>query len=347
MVFALIMLNQTADAQLFDENMTVNYDTNYVKVYRDELTTRIFLSRKQTGYTLSDRLIDPGLRYRTNDNLLLGLGYTYSFLTINLSVKMPFINTDDEIYGTSNYLDLSTHAMFRSFKIDLYFQWNKGYYVSNPGKYVDAWETGDPVPKRGDLRTNMIGINIQHLFNSRRYSYKASFQQNEFQRKSAGSPLAGVEAYWMLGMADSTLVPGMVPGVDYLGNIPFNQTDLFNFGINGGYAYTYVWKEQLYVSVATVFGLSGGKHLIHSTSDSFTSYNGLSAGITNDTRISVGYNNNNYYVGLSFVRFSMNQIIPGPGDWISYTSSNIRLNFVKRFTLKKTIKILRPDLWIF
>lgn len=346
-VVALTITGQSAHGQLFDESATLKYDTNYIKVYRDELTTRIFVARKQNGYNLSEQLVKPGVKYRTNDNLQLGIGYTYSFLNINLAFKMPFINSDDEQYGKSRYTDLSIQTNFRSFMIDLYMQWNRGYYISNPEEFLPIRLTSEVLPQRGDMRTSLIGFNTSYLFNSERFSYKASFLQNEFQKRSAGTPIVGVEAYWMLCLADSSVSPTTGDGSSYFKGGPFNQSDLYNIGVNGGYAYTFVWNERIYVSLATTFGISGGYHLVHNTLESLTPYEGLSVGFTNNTKFSLGYNNNQYYVGISFVRFSMSQLVGTYGEWISNSSANIRFNVVKRFNLNRTIKILRPDLWIF
>jgi Domain of unknown function (DUF4421) len=332
--------------QFFDENSTIKYDTSYIEVYKDELTTRLYLSRKQNGYTLADRLYKPWIQYKTNDNLVLGLGYTYSFLTINLGLKMPFINGDDELYGKSKYLDLQTHFMFRSYIVDFYLQWNNGYYISNPEDLFYQWDSEQNFPQRGDMRTNILGLNVQYLFNSSRYSYKAAFWQNEFQKRSAGSPIVGLEAYWMLGMTDSLMVAGGIPPTGFMENDPFNQSDILNVGINGGYAYTFVWAEKLYLSLTSLFGLSGGYNRVHYTPDSHTLNSGFTVGVTNTTRISLGYNNSQYYLGLSLQRFSMATMAGSYGDWFSYNTGNIRISFVKRFKLKRSIKILRPDLWI-
>ena len=342
----LILFSQSGYSQLFDESNRLKYDTNYIKVYKDELTSRVFLARKQNGISISEKLLKPGLQYKTNDNLLLGLGYTYSFLNINLAVNVPFINSDDEKYGESKYLDLSIQTNFRSFMIDLYLQWNSGYYLSNPEDFKEIHVQGAPLPIRGDLRTTLIGTSVQYLFNSERYSYKASFLQNEFQKRSAGTPIVGAEAYWLLAMADTALSPYTHLGHVYVSEDPYNQTDLFNFGVNGGYAYTFVWNELLYISLASTLGLAGGYHTVHNTWDYNTLNEGLSVGVTNNTKISVGFNNNAYYVGLSFVRYSISQFIGTEGDWMTYWSGNIRFNVVKRFNLKRTIRILRPDLWI-
>ena len=336
-----------ANAQEFKGIERVQYDTNYVRSYKNELTTRVYLSRKQNGYALSEGLLSPWLRYKTNDNLLLGIGYTYTFLTVNLGVKMPFINNDDDIYGKSKYTDLTLHGIFRSLIVDLYLQWNSGYYISNPEDLVPDWGSQKVMPQRGDMRSNLIGLNVQYLFNSDRYSYKAAFVQNEFQKKSAGSPMAGVEAYWMLAMTDSAMIPPQIPPSGFISDAPFNQVDIFNIGINGGYAYTFVWRETLFLSVSATLGLSGGSNQIHNSAISESHRDKITFGMTSSYRLALGYNSNQFYVGLSAIRFDMRNMVWEDKDWFSYGTGNIRLNVVRRFQLKRPIKILRPDLWIF
>lgn len=325
----------------------VKHDTSYIRIYRDELTTRIYLKRKQNGYNFSDKVASPFLRYKTNDNLLLGIGYTYSFLTLNLGVKLPFINNDDDKYGETSYTDFSMHGIFRSIIVDLYLQWNKGYYHSNPEDLIPGWDQSQGYPLRGDLRSNIVGINVQYLINSSRYSYKAAFLQNEFQKKSAGSPIIGFEGHWMLGSSDSAMIAPNIPPSGFLEDVPFNQVDIFNMGINGGYAYTFVWREKLYLSLSLTMGFSGAKNNIHYSNSSTTYWNGLTVGLTTSSRFSLGYNSNDYYVGLSGTHFALRNLVWNQGDWFTYTTADIRLNVVKRFRLKRPIKILRPDLWTF
>jgi hypothetical protein len=230
--------------------------------------------------------------------------------------------------------------------VDLYLQWTKGYYLSNPENVFHPPVAPDEFQNRRDMRTSIVGLNVQYLFNSSRYSYRAAFLQNQFQRRSAGSPIAGIEAYWMLGMTDSAMVAPSVPPSGFLDDQPFNQVDIANVGINGGYAYTFVWKEKLYLSLSSVLGISGGFNQVHYSNSSTTYNRGLTVGFTNSTRISLGFNSHDYYVGLSLIHFSMSNLTGGYGDWFTYNSGNIRINFVKRFRLKRPIKILRPDLWI-
>ncbi len=344
----LLMYTDGASAQMFSEESEIKYDTNYIQVYKDELTTRLFLYQKQTGYTFSEKYFSPRLAYKTNPNLLMGIGYTYSFLTLNLAVKLPFLNGDDDIYGESKYIDLQTHTIFRSYIVDFYLQWNKGYYVSNPDELLNGWDSGQPYPLRGDLRTNIVGLNVQYLFNSDRYSYKASFVQNEFQKRSAGSPIVGIESYWMLGMGDSLLIPGAFTRTNILDDYSdFNQVDMLNVGVNGGYAYTFVMKQRIYLSASIILGVAAGKSWFHNTPTSETQFTGISLGLNNTSRIALGYNRNNFYIGLSYIRFSMSNLTDIDNGWIAYSTGNLKLSIVKRIRLKRDIKILRPDLWIF
>lgn len=345
-IVLFIISGHSAKAQIIDKIEKVQIDTNYIEAYKDELTVRAYLSRKQNRYYLSSGLANPFLKYNTNDNILLGLGYTYNFLTLNLGVKMPFINKDDDIYGESSYLDLQAHTILRSYIIDIYLQWNTGYYVSNPEDLIPDWDPEGPYPMRGDMRTQILGLNIQYLFNSDRFSYKASFLQNEFQKKSAGSPIAGVEAYWMLCMTDSVMVGGYIPSSGFMEDQPFNQVDISNVGINGGYTYTFVWNEKLYLSLSTVLGFSGAYNKVHYTETSTTINDGITLGYSNTSRISLGFNTRKYYVGLAYIHFYMSNLSPGYGDLYTYGTGNIRLNIVRRFHLKKPIVLLRPDLWV-
>ncbi len=340
-------LSISSSAQISNGFDIVKRDTSYIRVYLDELTTRIYLKRKQNGYNLDGKVLSPWLKYKTNDNLLLGIGYTYTFMTINLGVKMPFMNNDDDKYGETKYTDLSLHGIFRSIIVDLYLQWNKGYYLSNPEDLQPGWNTNQQYPLRGDMRSNIVGVNVQYLFNSARYSYKAAFLQNEFQKKSAGSPIIGIEGHWMLGATDSAMVSPTIPPSGFLDDVPFNQVDIFNIGINGGYAYTFVWREKLYLSLSAAIGFSGAKNNIHYSNTSTTYWSGLTVGLTSSSRVSFGYNSNDYYVGLSATSFGLRNMVWGQDNWFTYSTGDIRVNVVRRFRLKRPIKILRPDLWTF
>jgi hypothetical protein len=85
---------------------------------------------------------------------------------------------------------------------------------------------------------------------------------------------------------------------------------------------------------------------VHYSDNSITYRSGLTAGLTNSTSISFGINSKRYYVGVSYRYFTLSNMSPGYADWFAYSTGNIRINLVRRFQLRRSILILRPDLWI-
>jgi len=343
----LILPGKELPAQFFDGADVQRYDTNYISIYKDELTTRVFLSHKQNSYILSEKLFSPWLQYRTSGQYQIGIGYTYSFLTLNLAIELPFVYEDRQKYGDSRYLNLDVRTDFRNMMVDLYLQWTRGYYLSNYKDFPELAGAYTGFPVRNDIRTSIVGINIQHLFNSERYSHKASFLQNEFQKRSAGSPVLGFEAYWMLGMADSILIPLPLDRSDFAGGAEFNQADLLSVGLNGGYAHTFVIKERVYLSLSSTWGIAAGTCILNNTATSELNRPGLSLGVTNHNQVSMGFNRKSFYTGISLTNFNINQNYSFKNGWFKYSTINIRLSVVKRFKLHRPIRILRPDLWIF
>ena len=320
-------------------------DPAYVEVYRDELTARAIITRNQTALHLGMQPWKPSVRYKSNDQMMTGVGLTYSFLTLNVAARLPFLNRDDADFGISKSINLQAHTLFRKYIVDLYLQRTKGFYLANPGYLYAQWTQDMGYPLRGDLRVSTMGANVQYLFNSNRFSYKASFVQNELQKRSAGSPLAGVEAFWILAMADSSLVPADVPVSPFQHHISYDQVEKIGMGLNGGYAYTFVWNKALFISLSSSLGVSTGYQYLHSSSGSFTLQDQWSMGVSNHSRIALGVNSARYYVGLSYLFYGISSKVIGDLDWINRQTSQVRFHVVRRFRLNRSIRALRPDLW--
>jgi len=95
----------TGKAQSFFEKLSGKTDTNYVESYLDHLTTRIYASIKTTEISLRDEKLGKNLVYKPNDALILGLGVNYGILGLNIGLKFPFMNDDDDKYGPNYLMD--------------------------------------------------------------------------------------------------------------------------------------------------------------------------------------------------------------------------------------------------
>ena len=190
LLFCIILLSTfIGRSQELDEieQVTVNYDTSYYVSYTEMLTTRLYSSVKFTDFQIRNLDKWSAIRYKTNRQIILGLGANYSIFGLNIGLNFHFNKNDEDKYGTSDYLDLQSHIHARRFNLDLYLQFYTGYYIANPNKVIEGWPEKDTFPKREDIKVNTIGFNFQYIFNYKKYSYKAAFIQNEWQKKSAFS----------------------------------------------------------------------------------------------------------------------------------------------------------------
>jgi hypothetical protein len=307
-------------------------DTAYVRDHSRDLTARLYFSRKYSGYAVRDYRQRQELLYRPNDRLNVGIGLNYGFAGLNLGVNMPGVNNDDARYGQTRYLDAQSHLYLPRFALDVYLQHYRGYYLNKPQNWVENWQPGSPHPQRGDLRTTSSGFNLQYIFNHRRFSYRAAYLQNAWQRKSAGTFLLGSEWYLIRMRADSSVTIPAGESTAFFGGTAFDGSDVYSLGANAGYAHTFVYKSHFFLTLSLVGGLALGYTRLQVPGAADPVRWGWH--VNHTARIALGYNSARYFVGLSLVNLALRSQTPVGRTTISYDTGNIRLNFCRRFTVK-------------
>src|SRR4030095_336866 len=84
-----------------------------------------------------------------------------------------------------------------------------------------------------------------------------SFLQSEWQKKSAGTFIFGLEAYGGKVEADSTIIPTLVNNEE--ANRKITELHFFEFGPNAGYAYTLVIKKHFFITGSASVSLDFGQ----------------------------------------------------------------------------------------
>lgn len=311
-------------------------DTNYIVTFQEYITGRVYTSVKYTNFKLYDGKYEKQLEFRNNRRQIYGIGATYGAFTLNLGIPLPWLdaNKDDDTYGTSDYLDLQSHLYWGRVNVDAILQFYKGYYLSNPEEMMNDWHPGDPYPIRGDLRNISLGTDIVYVFNSDRYSYRATFNQNEWQKKSAGSFLAGVNIYSLFTKADSSIVFDSLAYPDFFDNMHFNKSNLFAIGPTVGYAHNFVMFDHLFLMLAWTGSLTAGfSHLIaQENGDSEKS--GFAINLASNFRLGLGYNSKLWFVGLTYLNIAWRNQTSVDQGWLVFNTGNIRFNIVRRFKYK-------------
>lgn len=306
------------------------HDTAYYKTYPQTITGRVYLSKKYTSLSLEGKDRLKPMRYRPNTPVTMGVGATYGIVTINAGFPIPFLSRDSKETGRSKYLDLQSHVYAKKWVVDLYGQFYKGYYATPRGS---GSLRPDSFYVRPDVRVNMLGASVYRLFNGDRFSYRAAFLQNEWQRKSAGSLLLGAEAYTGVIKGDSALIPNHLDS--FYRQHDITRVRFTEFGPGIGYAYTYVHQENYFVtgSLTATGDISFVREFKGSGSERRTS---ISPNLM--LRIVAGYNSDNWMLNLAWINSSTNLKGKSSNDQYLISIGSFRFAVAKRIQPGKKLK---------
>lgn len=311
LVLTYLMLCQEAFGQF-------QHDTTFFENYPNELTTRVYTSRKYTSLILRDRAVGESLRFEPNSTLNLGIGATYDDFTLNLAYGFGFMNPDRGT-GETRYLDLQAHMYPNKFVIDFFGQLYRGYYL------LDDLRAGEEdIFFLPDMAVYKFGLNVQYLFNGERLSLKAAFLQSAWQKKSAGSLVAGFEVYGTRLTNDGLILP---PSSIMAQERNFSRLGAFDFGPNIGYVHTLVFAKHFFIT-----GMASANLSINRVSKDFESGNQSSWGVRPNIfwRGFVGYNARKWSINANYVHNRVRNHALNDMESI-FLVGNYRLNFVYRF----------------
>lgn len=330
-------------------------DSNYIEEHTKDITFRVFGSRKYNNYDIVDNSIVDGsitdngivnssnskeVLYRPNTPFNVGVGFNYRFLAINIAFNLPAINKETGEYGQTKMLDLQTHIYTRKLVVDFYGQIYKGYYIANTRKLISGGlgtnaGSNNVEMIRPDARNVNIGLNVQYVFNAKRFSYRAAYLQNDYQKKSAGSFLVGGEVFGVRMKGDSGLIPSYIQKTGFFNDENFYRTRILSAAANAGYAHTFVIKQHWF----TTLSLSGSLGVNYTVMNRVANTDLRKAGLqyNNNVRISFGYNSSRYFAGIHYVYLTTRSQSPVPDTYQTMGAGNFRISLARRFTLKKQL----------
>ncbi|MCR9015914.1 DUF4421 domain-containing protein [Aquiflexum gelatinilyticum] len=293
-------------------------DTTYYISYKKMLTTRLYTSRKYTSLLISGINESTRIRLEPNSTLNLGIGATYNDFTLNLAYGFGFMNPNRDQVETQ-YLDLQAHAYPKNWVIDLFAQFYRGFYVNSYSGPLPNIPSELAFP---DMKVRKFGANVQYLLNGDKLSLKAAFLQSAWQKKSAGSFVAGMEFYF--GMAEDTqnILAELIPDP-----LEFKRLDFFEFGPNIGYVHTIVIARHFFITGM----VSGNIGLGNSSITTDLGKEGNWGFNTNYfLRGFAGYNGPIWSINANYVHNNV-RIEEAKNYVTDFQTGNYRINFVYRF----------------
>lgn len=282
-------------------------DSLYISPFEQKFSIQASVSNK--FLSLSQQYDAKSMRNFSlypNTPVNIGLGFSWKNLSMSGSYGFQFLR--DKTKGRTRSFDFQYHYYARKFVIDLFLQNYRGYnkvYEDDDETYIRA----------SDVQMTQYGAHGMYVFNNRKFSYKAAYNLSEKQIKSAGGFLLGGSVFQSRIRSDSTLV---------LRNSR-SQQDNFQFGVNGGYGYTWGIKRHYFISGSMTVGINVGADRI----DKFGKQK-LEVYPTLFPRASAGYHAENWSIGIFALANSVSVQISDDKSTI-LNSGAFQLTFVKRF----------------
>jgi len=311
------------DDKLYVDEKKIKYDTSRIIDLSEKLGIYINTSSKYNNLELKDLNTKKKLKLQPNGQTNLGFGFNYKWIGLGVAFGLPFMNRDDDKYGSTKRTDYQLNLFARSFGIDAYLQNYIGFYLSNPDDYIDSIFT--EFPNLSDMETVSLGLSAYYIFNNRKFSYKAGFTRNQIQKKSAGSLILG--AFYDLNYAYSPngFVPEELPD-SIKENYSLRGFGTSVMGISIGYTYTLVLK-RFFINLSLVPGIGiRYSEIIHK--DQVLKLDPTASGSIT-FRFSLGYEGKHIYTGLSTVN-SINSYNYQSIE-ISASTGNFKFYVGKRF----------------
>jgi hypothetical protein len=271
----------------------VTFDTTYIEDHTQLLTTRLFLLFQNASL-----LINPAndkiakIVYRPNVNVRIGIAGFWKWFGLGISIDNPFYKTDREAYGKTTTLDLRVNAFGRSLAGELFFQQYKSFYISSPER-TDG--THYIIP---DMQTIAIGLSGYWIYNSKRFSIRAAFIQNERQIKSAGSLVVRPAFLYYRISSDHGIIPEELAGLYQIPSANLiTKGEFYSLGLSPGYAYTLVFLKNFYLTAAVFPGVAAQFSYFSNEKDI---YSDVEFAFQLSGRFALGYNSDKWFLGGSF-----------------------------------------------
>ena len=213
-------------------------DSLYIRNFPYKMWIKAYIPSKYIEIYEEDKRFSPNYPFMAG----AGIGL-HRIRYVNLSFAISLFPLKNESGLRTSITDIQLHSYGKKSLFDVYYQSYKGFFVEKELK--NGQEEYSLYP---DLALRQAGIEYTHIYNHRRFSARAAFEQSELQIRSAGSFLSGSGIYWHRVKLDTNM------SAEY----PKSNFDNIQIGINAGYAYSWVISRKLLLSSIATIGVNIG-----------------------------------------------------------------------------------------
>jgi hypothetical protein len=269
-----------------------NHDTTYIKNYSDKISVKLVSMNKYNYFKIRDWNNKTSLKYRPVRDVSLGLGVSYKWFAVDLTLSLGLRNKSE--FENTRSFDFQGSMFSSKQYVSFTIQYYQAYEL-NSIKGVDIM-LNEEKKRREDIRTINIGIQYMFATNYTKFSIKAPFVQNEGQRKSAGSPIVGASFNMFVMDADSSIVPNEFSD-SFNANLQIIDLNILSASASFGYMYSFVYKKRFFLTLSLIPGLN------INAGDYYTDnriFNSASINLKINSLNAIGYNSSRFFTGFQF-----------------------------------------------
>ncbi|MCX6283856.1 MAG: DUF4421 family protein [Bacteroidetes bacterium] len=291
-MFLLLSLSMQVSAQQKDSLQETKIDTNYIEDYSEWLTTRLYLLYQNANFSVNTNEVE-NIVFQPNTNIKIGIAGFYKWFGLGLSITNPFYQFDESTYGKTKSIDLRINAFGRAVAAELFIQNFKGFYIQNVRPANSKYYT---LP---NMNLFSLGAYGYWIYNSKKFSLRAAFLQNERQVRSAGSFMVRPGFSFYEVSSDTGIIPGELRSKYHLANDEVVAGGrFFSFSLAPGYAYTLVFLKHAYISAAAFPGVAW---LTYTYDAKGRSYSREDFVFQLGLRFATGFNSKKWYIGGAII----------------------------------------------
>lgn len=220
-------------------------------------------------------------------------GWRWIFLGYTFDLKHP------SVLGKSSSFNLSLYSSMLG--CDFVYIKNSGNFKLRKAVGFDnvTPKSVRDIPFSG-LSTRTISFNLYYVFNHRRFSYPAAYNQSTVQRKSCGSGLLGLGYSRQNTDYDYTQLPDELTAT-LIDELKFSNISYKYYYLSGGYAYNWVFARNWLLggSFMPSIGLRKAKGEKINGREVLLDLKNLSFDCT--SRVGLVWNNTHWFAGASFI----------------------------------------------
>lgn len=171
------------------------------------------------------------------------------------------------------------------------------------------------------LESSVVGLNMYYIFNNNKFSHPSAFNMSTRQKRSAGSPLAGIgftrhslNIDWndLDRIAQDRIGQTVMDKMHH--SLQFEKVTYTDLSISGGYGYNWVFARNLLVAASLSVALSHKRSISESThgfdalgeSIDFTDFKFSDLTLDGTGRLGFVWNNDRWFAGANVIMHTYN-----------------------------------------